>query len=198
MASLQDALASLAQHGMHATRAAVAELVLQDSAKQTLVRAILADISSGLAVAHPGDSRASEAAQGKAGGSRDAAGGSGGEGRCAHGKQRGKCRACRGAQAGESSTQERQRQAGEQAAVAEQEMRRRASPPTRTEKKCEHNRQKRQCKDCGGASICQHNRERKRCKDCGGASICAHRRQRSRCKDCKRRQAELAAAGAQP
>ena len=81
MASLQDALASLAQHGMHATRAAVAELVLQDSDKQTLVRAILADISSGLAVAHPGDSRASEAASGGAvGGGGEAAGGSGGGG----------------------------------------------------------------------------------------------------------------------
>ena len=68
MASLQDALASLAQHGMHATRAAVAELVLQDSDKQTLVRAILADISSGLAVAHPGDSCASVAARGGAAG----------------------------------------------------------------------------------------------------------------------------------
>ena len=90
MASLQDALASLAQHGMHATRAAVAELVLQDSDKQTLVRAILADISSGLAVAHPGDSRASEAAPGGGeGGGGGAAGRSGGGGRCAHGKQRG-------------------------------------------------------------------------------------------------------------
>ena len=29
-------------------------------------------------------------------------------------------------------------------------------------------------------------------------AICAHRRQRSSCKDCKRRQAELAAADAQP
>eukprot|EP00802_Teleaulax_amphioxeia_P028559 Tamp_30299.p3 GENE.Tamp_30299~~Tamp_30299.p3 ORF type:complete len:126 (-),score=16.88 Tamp_30299:302-679(-) len=56
MASLEDAYTSLAQHGLHATRAAVTELVLQDSDKQTLVRAILADISSGLAVAHPGDS----------------------------------------------------------------------------------------------------------------------------------------------
>jgi hypothetical protein len=177
MASLEDAYASLAQHGLHATRAAVTELVLQDSDKQTLVRAILADISSGLAVAHPGDSRASEAAQGGAQGG--GGGGGGGESRCAHGKQRGKCRACRGAQAGESSTQERQRQAGEQAAVAEQEMRGRASPPTRAEKKCEHNRRKRECKDCGGASIC------------------AHYRVRSKCQECKRRRAELAAVSAQ-
>ena len=39
-------------------------------------------------------------------------------------------------------------------------------------KKCEHNRQRNQCKECGGASICQHNRRRSRCKECGGSSIC--------------------------
>ena len=38
-------------------------------------------------------------------------------------------------------------------------------------KKCEHNRQRSQCKECGGASICQHARRRSECKECGGASI---------------------------
>ena len=39
---------------------------------------------------------------------------------------------------------------------------------------CQHNRVRRACKDCGGASIChgEHNRERSRCKGCGGACIC--------------------------
>jgi hypothetical protein len=50
--------------------------------------------------------------------------------------------------------------------------------------KCEHNRQKSTCKDCGGASICEHNRRKSTCKDCGGASICEHNRQKSSCKDC--------------
>ena len=51
-------------------------------------------------------------------------------------------------------------------------------------KKCEHNRQKSRCKDCGGSSICEHNKLKSRCKDCGGSSICEHNRQKSRCKDC--------------
>ena len=41
MASLDDTYARLAQHGMHQTRAVVAELVLHASDKRTLVRAIL-------------------------------------------------------------------------------------------------------------------------------------------------------------
>lgn len=51
--------------------------------------------------------------------------------------------------------------------------------------KCEHNREKTKCKDCGGSSICQHNREKSKCKDCGGSSICKHNRRRSDCKDCR-------------
>ncbi len=54
----------------------------------------------------------------------------------------------------------------------------------RKRKKCEHNRQKSTCKDCGGASICEHNRRRSRCKECGGASICEHNRERIICKEC--------------
>ena len=50
--------------------------------------------------------------------------------------------------------------------------------------KCEHNRQKDQCKDCGGGSICEHNKRRNRCKDCGGSQICEHNRRRNECKNC--------------
>ena len=50
--------------------------------------------------------------------------------------------------------------------------------------KCEHGRQKSQCKDCGGSGICEHKRERRRCKECGGSSICEHNRRRSMCKEC--------------
>jgi hypothetical protein len=49
---------------------------------------------------------------------------------------------------------------------------------------CEHERQRSQCKECGGASICKHQRPRSMCKECGGASICKHERQRSHCKEC--------------
>ena len=34
-------------------------------------------------------------------------------------------------------------------------------------------------------SICQHQRQRSQCKECGGASICQHQRIRSRCKECR-------------
>ena len=50
--------------------------------------------------------------------------------------------------------------------------------------KCEHNRKKSRCKDCGGSEICEHNRRKSRCKDCGGSEICEHNRQKSQCKDC--------------
>ena len=51
-------------------------------------------------------------------------------------------------------------------------------------KKCIHNRQKSQCKDCRGCSICEHNRRKSICKDCGGSQICEHNRLKSHCKDC--------------
>ena len=60
----------------------------------------------------------------------------------------------------------------------------RVSAPTRGRKKCEHNRKKRQCKDCGGSGICEHKLIRSKCKGCGGAGICQHNHIRSKCKDC--------------
>ena len=50
--------------------------------------------------------------------------------------------------------------------------------------KCEHNRVKSTCKECGGASICEHNREKSKCRECGGSSFCEHNRIKSACKDC--------------
>jgi hypothetical protein len=50
--------------------------------------------------------------------------------------------------------------------------------------RCDHNRERRYCKECGGSQICQHNRVRAQCKDCGGSAICEHKRQRATCKDC--------------
>jgi hypothetical protein len=50
--------------------------------------------------------------------------------------------------------------------------------------KCPHNRQRSQCKECGGAGICEHNRERSKCKQYGGASICEHNHRRIKCKQC--------------
>ena len=51
---------------------------------------------------------------------------------------------------------------------------------------CPHGRQRRQCKECGGASICEHGRRRDMCKECGGSQICEHGRERYRCKECKK------------
>lgn len=50
--------------------------------------------------------------------------------------------------------------------------------------KCEHNRKKSICRDCGGVGICEHNQYKTRCKICGGGSLCEHNRFRSRCKEC--------------
>ena len=49
---------------------------------------------------------------------------------------------------------------------------------------CEHNREFRRCKDCGGKDLCQHHREKRKCKDFGGGSICEHNKVRSVCVDC--------------
>jgi len=50
--------------------------------------------------------------------------------------------------------------------------------------KCEHNRQKHLCNECGGTSMCEHGKRRDLCIDCEGASICEHGRQRCLCKIC--------------
>lgn len=55
--------------------------------------------------------------------------------------------------------------------------------PTR-EKRCEHDRQRAQCKECHGSGICLHDRQRSKCKECHGGSICEHERQRTACKEC--------------
>jgi hypothetical protein len=55
---------------------------------------------------------------------------------------------------------------------------------SREKNKCEHNRRKNDCKDCGGSSICEHNRQKHYCKYCGGSSICEHNRRKSCCKLC--------------
>ena len=51
--------------------------------------------------------------------------------------------------------------------------------------KCEHGRQKHQCKECKGSGICEHGRHKHQCKECKGISICEHGRQKQRCKECK-------------
>ena len=50
--------------------------------------------------------------------------------------------------------------------------------------RCEHNRQRPNCKDCCGSQICEHRRIKSQCKYCNGSQICEHRRIRSQCIDC--------------
>ena len=49
---------------------------------------------------------------------------------------------------------------------------------------CEHGRRRSHCKECGGTGIYEHGRERRRCKECGGKGICEHGWQRNQCKEC--------------
>ena len=51
-------------------------------------------------------------------------------------------------------------------------------------KKCEHDKRKDRCKDCGGSGICEHGKIKYSCKECGGSGICEHNRHKNSCKDC--------------
>jgi hypothetical protein len=51
-------------------------------------------------------------------------------------------------------------------------------------KKCEHNKRKQYCDECGGGSICEHKKRKYRCKECGGSQICEHKRVKEQCKEC--------------
>ena len=50
--------------------------------------------------------------------------------------------------------------------------------------RCEHNRRKTECKECGGSRICVHKRLKRMCKDCGGSSLCVHERVKIQCIEC--------------
>ena len=71
--------------------------------------------------------------------------------------------------------------------------------------RCEHGKEKRRCKECGGSGICKHqhlkftcklcnpvgtggicihNRDKYNCVQCKGGGICEHNRRRARCVEC--------------
>jgi hypothetical protein len=54
----------------------------------------------------------------------------------------------------------------------------------KSKNKCEHDREKSKCKQCGGSNICKHGRQKAQCKECEGGSICEHNRIKSTCKEC--------------
>ena len=51
--------------------------------------------------------------------------------------------------------------------------------------KCEHNKRKDRCVDCGGNGICEHNKHKYNCKECKGNGICEHNNRKVSCKECK-------------
>ena len=51
-------------------------------------------------------------------------------------------------------------------------------------KKCEHGKQKSQCKACYGSGICEHGSQKSRCTKCHGSQICEHGRRKQYCKAC--------------
>jgi len=50
--------------------------------------------------------------------------------------------------------------------------------------KCEHNKRRSTCRECGGSQICEHNKRRSTCRECGGSQICEHNKRRSQCREC--------------
>ena len=50
--------------------------------------------------------------------------------------------------------------------------------------KCEHNKEKSRCRDCGGSAFCEHGKFKQQCRDCGGSRFCIHNKRKSRCRDC--------------
>ena len=50
--------------------------------------------------------------------------------------------------------------------------------------KCEHNKEKRYCKECGGSAFCEHDKLKRYCKECDGSAFCEHNKLKSRCKEC--------------
>ena len=54
----------------------------------------------------------------------------------------------------------------------------------RDSNRCEHGKEKTNCKTCGGACICEHGRQKSICKECKGVGICKHQQRKSVCKIC--------------
>ena len=51
--------------------------------------------------------------------------------------------------------------------------------------KCQHNKRKSRCVECGGSEICEHNKRKSRCVECGGSELCIHNYQKTKCFECE-------------
>ena len=50
--------------------------------------------------------------------------------------------------------------------------------------KCEHNKRKSDCADCGGYNICIHKKRKFDCRECGSSKFCIHGKNKLLCVDC--------------
>ena len=50
--------------------------------------------------------------------------------------------------------------------------------------RCQHGKQTRYCRECGGSAFCQHGKIKSTCKECGGSAFCQHGKFKSTCKEC--------------
>ena len=49
---------------------------------------------------------------------------------------------------------------------------------------CSHNKQKAQCRECGGSALCIHDKQKSKCRECGGSAYCIHDKEKSKCREC--------------
>lgn len=51
--------------------------------------------------------------------------------------------------------------------------------------RCEHDKIKKNCAECGGCNVCEHGILKYTCKQCQGTGICEHGRQKANCATCR-------------
>ena len=51
-------------------------------------------------------------------------------------------------------------------------------------KKCEHDKRKSRCRECGGSEVCKHNKRKSQCYECNGSELCRHKKIKYNCKEC--------------
>ena len=50
---------------------------------------------------------------------------------------------------------------------------------------CEHQRQRSECKDCGGSDLCEHQRQKSKCTECNPDAPCEHNMVAGECWKCE-------------
>ena len=55
---------------------------------------------------------------------------------------------------------------------------------SRDKNKCEHGKQKSNCRECNGNSFCEHDKQKYICRECKGSNICEHDKRKYNCREC--------------